>query len=393
MSQTLNAAKATPRKRKYGIDLLKQVDPFFLNENEMAQALAQHEQMEKLLEGSSVQQRAERKDFVQGTVVQTTRAGHLVNIGRKYDGFVPLAQGEGLSTGEQAEFWVVSPSQPEGLIEMSHSQALGWRNLEAAQGTEQIVTVKAFALAKTRRSQKASGLRVCFEEGIHKGIRGFLPNMEISRGIRAEQLVGQSIEVVVLTAEPGRGSEFGNLVVSQRAACAVKDALTIEGMAENTIVDGRIIQFIKASPRDHKVSALVQLENGVVGLVHRTEVLSNQAALNDLYKVGDSLKLAVRAIDCNRHRVSLSLKLVAQLEKLATISVGQIVSAEVLRQTEYGYFCAIGGGLEGLLHNSDLARLSGRKIEEFKAGDRVEVKLLSYNPDGSRMALGRRQFV
>jgi small subunit ribosomal protein S1 len=287
---------------------------------------------------------------------------------------------------------VVSPSQPEGLIEMSYSQALGWRNLEAAQGTERILTVKAFALAKTKRSQKASGLRVCFEEGIHKGIRGFLPNMEISRGLRAEDLVGHKLEIVVLIAEPGRGSEFGNLVVSQRAAGAVKEALTVEGMVENTLVDGRIIQFIKASPRDHKVSALVQLENGVVGLVHRTEV-SNQTALNELYKVGDSLKLAVRAIDRNRLRVSLSLKLVSQLEKLATIAVGQIVTAEVLRHTEYGYFCGIGGGLEGLLHNSDLARLSGKKFEEFKAGDRVEVKLLSYNPDGSRMALGRRQLV
>jgi ribosomal protein S1 len=62
----------------------------------------------------------------------------------------------------------------------------------------------------------------------------------------------------------------------------------------------------------------------------------------------------------------------------------------VLRETVYGYFCGIGGGLEGLLHKSDLAQTNGRN-EAFKSGDKIEVMILSYREDGSRLAFGRKQ--
>jgi small subunit ribosomal protein S1 len=384
------AGSKTPYKRKYGFDLLKQIDPFFLQPGELEAAAEQHELMSRLLSGASVLSEASRKEFVQGQIVAKVDDAYLVNIGRKYDAVVPVAAASGLSVNDNAEFFITGGIDRFGMVQASANLAKGWRNLEDAQDSEQIFQVRVFSEAITKRNQKSAGLRFIFEEGEFAGIRGFIPNAEIARNSYSADMVGQLIEVCVLRAESQKGGEHGNLVASHRLAQTASDRAAFAAMEVDTIVAGIVVDFIKASPKDTKLSALVRLDNGIVAMLHRSETVDNRHSLNELYKVGSEISAAVRSIDEERGRIGLSLKLAAQLNSVGMLEVGQIVESEVLRIVPYGYFCSIGGGLEGLIHRSDLQKVEGQN-ESFNVGQVIESVVLSFEEDGSRLALGRKQ--
>ncbi|MBS2007027.1 MAG: 30S ribosomal protein S1 [Cyanobacteria bacterium SZAS TMP-1] len=396
MSKNKNNAANNSKKhairyvRPYGFDLLKQVDPFFLEEGEFEKAQQEHEQLAQLFEGSVFPGDAIRKDFVSGTVVSQAKEGFYVNIGRKYDGFVPASEAVGLAKGDEAEFYVIAGPDKKGIATLSFNMARGWRTLEAAQESGEVFNARVFSEAITKRNQKSAGLRIVFEEGDLKGIRGFVPNVEISRNTRSRDLVDTVIQVTVIRAEADRGSEYGNLVASHKQAQGIADEISFNNMQPNEIVSGTIIDFIKAGVNDTKMSALVKLENGLVGMLHRSETLDNRDSLSDMYRVGDTITTAVRKIDHEKKRIALSLKLAAQLNCISQIEPNVIVEARILREVVYGYFASIGGGMEGLIHKSDLAQVNGRP-ESFKSGEITQVVVLSFEADGTRLALGRKQ--
>jgi len=398
MSKNKNNAANNSKKtairyvRPYGFDLLKMVDPFFLEEGELEKAQAEHDLLAQLFEGTPIPGNAFRKEFISGTVVSETKEGFFVNIGRKYDAFVPKSEGNGLSKDQNAEFYVIAEADKNGIATLSFNMANGWRKLEAAQGTGEVFNARVFSEAITKRNQKSAGLRIVFEEGELKGIRGFVPNVEISRNTQSKELVDQTIQVTVITAEPDRGSEFGNLVASHKQAQNVSDEIAFNNMQVKTIVEGTIINFIKAAPKDSQMSALIRLDNGLVGMLHKSETVDYRDSLSELYKTGERISVAVRSIDHDRKRISLSLKLAAQMGCLSQIEPNAIVEARILREVVYGYFASIGGGMEGLIHKSDLFMVKG-KTETFKTGDVTEVVILNFEADGSRLALGRKQLV
>jgi len=378
--------------RPYGFDLLKMIDPFFLEEGELEQAQQEHDSLAQLFEGTPFPGHASRKEFITGTVVSQTKEGFFVNIGRKYDAFVPSSEGIGLSKDQEAEFFVISPADKNGIVSLSFNMASGWRTLEASQGTGEIFNARVFSEAITKRNQKSAGLRIVFEDGDLKGIRGFVPNAEISRNARASELVGNTIQVTVITAESDRGSEYGNLVASHKGAQNIADEISFNNMQAKTIVEGTIMNFIKAGVKDTQMSALIRLDNGLVGMLHRSETVDHRDSLSDQFKVGERISVAVKSIDHDRKRISLSLKLAAQMGCISQIEPNAIVEARILREVVYGYFASIGGGMEGLIHKSDLFMVNG-KTETFKTGDKTEVVILQFEADGSRLALGRKQLV
>jgi ribosomal protein S1 len=390
-NKSSNPLSATPYKRKYGLaKFLEEVDPFFFAPGELEARTAAHNGLAQLLEGATVLNEAFRKEFINGTVVSKTDEGFYVNIRRKYDAFVPLAQGDGLTVGQEAEFYVIASSNKNGIPTLSFSMAKGWRQLEEAQGTSATFAAHVFSEAIIRRTQQSAGLRIEFAEGDLKGIRGFVPNGEMSRNSRSKDLVGTTIQVTVITAEPQHGGEFGNLVMSNKEAQNVADEIAFNSVQTKTIVQGNIIAFIKAGKSDTKMSALVRLENGLVAMLHRSETIDAKDSLSDMYKVGDEITVAVRHIDHDKKRIGLSLKLAAQMTLLNQIAPKAIVNATILRKVVYGYFASIGGGMEGLIHQSDLALVDG-KVESFQTGETVKVMVIVYNPDGTRLALGRKQ--
>lgn len=381
-------------KKLFGYDRLLTIDPFFLEENELETARIQHEQMKALLSGSNVLATPSRKDFIEGEVTIQTKKGCYVAIGQKYDAFVPTSEVGDLTLGERGNFWVMSNQTKEGMVTLSHVQAQAWEKLKEISENGDHVEARVFAVAMDRRSQRVSGVRIVFEDGALKGIRGFIPNTELAIGSDPRTMVDSVITAKVQGADPHKGGEFGYVVLSQRDAAKDVASKHIATFAPGDIVSATVLKFIKASANDKDMSVLVNIGNGVTGLIYRTEVTGYpRRKANDVLKVGEEIEVEVTRVQPELQRISLSMKALGKKRTLSALEPGLVVEGDIVNTASYGFFVHIGGGVEGLLHVSDLANEASGKKESFKIGDRTQVVVLSIGENGSRIALGRRQVV
>lgn len=397
MSKATKVARKTKNanRKLFGLDRLRTIDPAFLGEGELQLAEEQHKSMTELLGGNSAIF-PRRKDFITGEVTGTDKKGIFINIGAKYDAFNPIEEAGDLKVGDNATFFVTSDSSDEGIVTASYAQAKAWEKLKAISESGEHVEVKVFSLAMDRRSQKVAGLRVVFQSDEFKGVRGFIPNTELAYGSDPRNMVDAVITASVQGVDPAKGGGFGYLVLSQKDAANDIARRHIASFAVGDIISGTVLKFIKASPNDHDMSVLVNIGNGATGLIYRTEVAGYpRKKANDTLKVGEAIEVEVTKVQPELQRISLSMKSLGKKRTLGILEPGLIVEAEILRSKEYGYFVHIGDGVEGLLHVSDLANdASGNgKKETFKPGDRTQVVVLQMTEDGTRIALGRRQFI
>lgn len=115
--------------------------------------------------------------------------------------------------------------------------------------------------------------------------------------------------------------------------------------------------------------------------------------------VGKHMTVEVIEIDSERQRVTVSRKLVVQRERLNDhqrevdrLKIGQVVQGRVTRIEDYGAFVAIGHGLEGLVHVSNMSHERVANAESIvKIGDTLDLKVLHIRRGGKRIGLGMKQ--
>lgn len=144
--------------------------------------------------------------------------------------------------------------------------------------------------------------------------------------------------------------------------------------------------------------AFVELEKGVEGLVHVSEMSWKKKVNhpNEILKVGDEIEVVVLDIDRQNQRISLGIK---QLEQdpwgdiETKYIVGSKVKGKVRNLVDYGAFIELEEGLDGLLHISDISWT--KKIihpkEVLKKGQDVEAAVLSVDKANRKIALGLKQ--
>ncbi len=388
------AAKKTKNanRKLFGLDRLRTIDPEFLAPDELATAELQHQQMTDLLGGTSSATSPFPKDFITGEVTGKSKKGIYVNIGLKYDAFVPATDAGNLEIGDNETFYVTSKRNDEGIVTASHVQAKSWQALKEINEAGEHVAVRVFSLASDRRTKKVAGLRIVFESDALKGVRGFIPNSELSFGSDVESMLNKVINAKIQGVDPHKGGEFGYLVLSQKDA--ERDNITRQIAAFNLgdTVTGTVVKFIKAGKNDTDLSVLVNIGNGVTGLIYRTEVIGYpRRKANDVLKIGETIEVEVTKVQPELQRIGFSMKALGKKRTLRMLEPGMVVEAEILRAKAYGYFAHIGDGVEGLLHVSDLGNTASGKRESFQPGAHTQVVVLHIEADGSRIALGRRQ--
>src|SRR5690625_234964 len=142
----------------------------------------------------------------------------------------------------------------------------------------------------------------------------------------------------------------------------------------------------------------VEIEAGVEGLVHVSEMDWTNKNINPakVVQIGDEVEVMVLDIDEERRRISLGMKqcLANPWDEFANkYKKGDRVSGAIKSITDFGIFVGLEGGIDGLVHLSDLswAEAGEEVVRNFKKGEEVEAVVLSVDPERERISLGIKQ--
>jgi small subunit ribosomal protein S1 len=142
----------------------------------------------------------------------------------------------------------------------------------------------------------------------------------------------------------------------------------------------------------------VEIEEGVEGLVHVSEMDWTNKNVNPakVVQVGDEVEVMVLDIDEERRRISLGMKQCTPNpwdEFAATHNKGDRISGKIKSITDFGIFVGLDGGIDGLVHLSDISwDIPGEEaVRNYKKGDEVEAVVLSVDPERERISLGVKQ--
>ncbi|WP_048308696.1 30S ribosomal protein S1 [Halomonas sp. PR-M31] len=141
-----------------------------------------------------------------------------------------------------------------------------------------------------------------------------------------------------------------------------------------------------------------ELEEGVEGLVHVSEMdwTNKNIHPSKVVQVGDEVEVMVLDIDEERRRISLGIKQCTTNpweDFSARYNKGDRVSGTIKSITDFGIFIGLEGGIDGLVHLSDISwsETGEEAVRQFKKGDEAEAVILSIDPERERISLGIKQ--
>ncbi len=161
--------------------------------------------------------------------------------------------------------------------------------------------------------------------------------------------------------------------------------------AEGTRLNGKVTNLAD-------YGCFVEIEEGVEGLVHVSEMdwTNKNVHPSKVCNVGDEVEVMVLDIDPERRRISLGMKQCSQNPWevfSATHNKGDKVNGKIKSITDFGIFIGLDGGIDGLIHLSDISWNSAgeEEITKFKKGDELEAVVLAVDPERERISLGVKQ--
>jgi small subunit ribosomal protein S1 len=142
----------------------------------------------------------------------------------------------------------------------------------------------------------------------------------------------------------------------------------------------------------------VEIEEGVEGLVHVSEMDWTNKNVNPakVVSIGEEVEVMVIEIDEERRRISLGVKQCKSnpwAEFSATVNRGDKVSGQIKSITDFGIFIGLDGGIDGLVHLSDISwDLPGEEaVRNYKKGQEIEASVLAIDSERERISLGIKQ--
>ena len=199
--------------------------------------------------------------------------------------------------------------------------------------------------------------------------------------------IGQELDVKILSYDPDSG----------RVSLGIKQlsADPWENISERYEVSSRV-QGAVTSITDY--GCFVEIEDGIEGLVHASEMdwTSRNPNPSRMVTLGDAVEVMVLEIDLERRRISLGMKQCTPnpWEAFAAMyAKGSTVSATVKSITDFGVFVGLPGGIDGLIHLSDLSWSEPGEvaIRNYRKGNEIEAKVLAVDINRERVSLGIKQ--
>jgi len=160
---------------------------------------------------------------------------------------------------------------------------------------------------------------------------------------------------------------------------------------ENTRLFGKVTNITD-------YGCFVEIEDGVEGLVHVSEMDWTNKNINPakIVHLGDEVEVMILDIDEERRRISLGMKQ-CQVNPWDDFAVnfnkGDHITGLIKSITDFGIFVGIDGGIDGLVHLSDISwNVAGEEaVRDFKKGEELQTIVLAVDPERERISLGVKQ--
>jgi small subunit ribosomal protein S1 len=327
---------------------------------------------------------------INGKVKAVVKGGLLVNIG--VEAFLPASQIDIITpknlqqyVNNNYDFKVVKINQERQNIVLSRRELIEQERTERRQ---RLLTEMTPGDIRKGTVKNITDFGAFIDLN---GIDGLLHITDMSWGRighPSELLkVGQDIDVVVL--DINREKERVSLGLKQKMANPWDNIETKYPV--NAKVKGKVVNLVP-------YGAFVELEPGVEGLVHVTELSWTKriAKPSDILKQGQEIEAVVLGINREEQKISLGIR---QLETNPwdqaqdKYPAGTKVKGKIRNLTSYGAFIELEEGLDGMIHVSDISwtRKINHPSEVLKKGDEVEAVVLEVDKGNQRIAVGIKQ--
>ena len=338
----------------------------------------------------NILQKCSEGSVVSGRVKAKVKGGLIVSIG--VDAFLPASHID---------------VQPPKNLDQYLGQTYDFKVLKINQDRKNIVLSRR-ELIEEQRQQKRRDLLESIQpgqvrKGVVKNITDFgafidldgmdgllhITDMSWGRISHPSEMLKQGEEVQVMIIEVNREKERVSLGLKQTTKNPWDDIEHKYPVGAK--VRGKVVNLVP-------YGAFVEIEPGVEGLVHITEMSWTKRITkpSELLKVGQELDAVVLGIQKEEQKISLGLR---QLEPNPwdmvrhNYPIGARVRGKVRNMTTYGAFIELEEGIDGMVHVSDMSwtRKVNHPSELVKKGDEVDAIVLDVDPQQQRISLGMKQ--
>jgi ribosomal protein S1 len=336
-------------------------------------------------------ERPKRGALMQGYILKIEEDTIFIDIGAKRDALVPRNEVDKLDErfiaelepGDEVPVYVLRT--PIGdqrlLVSIQRGRELeDWDHARDCLEQGKAVELEVSGINK-------GGVTVHFER-----VQGFVPNSHIPglrRGLSIderqaikEEKVGTRMLLKVIEVDQKRR----RLILSGRAAEKERGKRRLRELQVGTTIEGKVVHIVD-------YGAFVDL-GGVDGMIHISELDWHHVGHpSEVVEVGELVEVEILDIDIERARVSLSRKacLPDPWRKFETrCQVGDLVEGEIVNVVDFGAFVAVKGGIEGLIHTSELGVSGGSPQDLLESGESVVVKITQIDAENQRLALSLR---
>ncbi len=347
---------------------------------------------EKLRVWADVEKSYQAGETIQGRVIDRIKGGLTVDVGIRAflpGSLVDIKPVKNLESlrGRELDFKVISMDRRRNNVVLSRKAVL----------EKEFAAKKAETLTKLEEGAVLDGVvKNITDYGVFidlGGIDGLLHITDISWGRvnhPSEYFgVGDEVEIVVLKFDPA--TERVSLGYKQRS----EDPWTLvdKKYPLGSRVQGRVVSLVD-------YGAFVELEEGVEGLIHVSEMSWTKKVVNPtrVVNVGDEVQAIVSELDLDQRRISLSLRQAERNpwdELSITHPVGSVIEGQVRNLTEFGAFVQITEEIDGLIHVSDMSWTKRVKhpSEVLQKGDSLKARITNIDVENQRVSLSIKEFL
>lgn len=330
-------------------------------------------------------------DILEGRVVRAVKGGYIVDV-FGIEAFLPMSLSafKGLSnhdiTTHTYKFVVAKMNKQRRNLILSRREMVQKEREE----------VRGKLWADLKKGQK--------RRGIVKGITDFgafidlggvdgllhITDMSWSRINHPSEIVsvGQKLEVLILDFD--KDNSKVSLGLKQITSNPWDES--VAKFPPGTRIKGKIVNIMP-------YGVFVEIDKGIEGLLHSSEITWQKKMVNpqEMFKLGESIEVAVINVDKDAKRISLSMK---QLEEnpwnsaAAKFTVGTAVKGTVRGFTDYGAFVELdNNGLEGMIHVSDMSwtKKINHPQEVVQKGQEIQAQVLAVDAQDRKITLGLKQ--